>query len=144
MSYLKNKFLHTIFLSFTCLYCLAQTDNTKHNAVSLSGKITDAKTGQALPGATISIQDLNKGSISKDDGTYSMTNIPAGKYVVEVSYVGYSSNAQTIDIRSAVQHDFTLQQTAVEQEAVIVTGVSSATRIKQNPQPVVSSSDRIL
>jgi iron complex outermembrane recepter protein len=136
MSYLKNKFLYTIFLSFTCLYCLAQTDNTKHNAISLSGKVTDAKTGLALPGATILIQDINKGSISKEDGTYSINNIPEGKYLVEVSYVGYSSNAQTIEIRNEVQHDFTLQQTAMEQEAVIVTGVSSATRMKQNPQPV--------
>jgi iron complex outermembrane receptor protein len=137
MPYLKNKFLHTIFLSLTCLYCFAQTDNAKHNvSVSLEGKITDAKTGLALPGATILIQDINKGSISKEDGSYSINNIPAGKYLVEVSYVGYSSNAQTIEIRNEVQHDFTLQPTAVEQETVTVTGVSSATRIKQNPQPV--------
>jgi iron complex outermembrane receptor protein len=136
MFYLKSKFIYTIFLSFTCLYCLAQTDNAKHTDVSLSGKITDAKTGAALPGASVVIHDINRGSISKDNGTYNLTNIPSGKYVVEVSYVGYASNAQTIDIRNVVQHDFALQQTAVEQEAVIVTGVSSATRIKQNPQPV--------
>src|SRR6516164_6412122 len=113
MFYLKSKFIYTIFLSFTCLYCLAQTDNAKHTDVSLSGKITDAKTGAALPGASVVIHDINRGSISKDNGTYNLTNIPSGKYVVEVSYVGYASNAQTIDIRNVVQHDFALQQTAV-------------------------------
>ncbi len=103
---------------------------------SLSGKITDAKTGEILPGASIFIYDLKKGTASKNDGTYILNDIPAGKYLVEVTYIGFAAVAQTIDIRQNIDVNFKLEQTAVEQEAVIVTGVSSATRIKQNPQPV--------
>ncbi len=130
MSYLKCKLLFAVFLSAFITYCNAQA------TISLSGKVIDAKTNAALPGASIFIHDINKGAVSKEDGSYQINNIPAGKYLVEVSYVGYSSNAQTINIRNSTQQNFGLQQTAVEQEAVIVTGVSSATRIKQNPQPV--------
>ncbi|MFZ1798848.1 MAG: TonB-dependent receptor [Chitinophagaceae bacterium] len=103
---------------------------------SLSGKIMDANTGDLLPGASIFIYDIKRGTISKADGTYIINNIPAGKYLVEVTYVGFASAAQTIDIRQNVEKNFQMEQSAVEQEAVIVTGVSAATRIKQNPQPV--------
>lgn len=144
MTYLKYKFLYTAVLSLLIIYCNAQTDSTvvpnkittRKSFTSLSGKITDAKTGAALPGASIFIHEINKGAVSKADGSYSFNNIPAEKFLIEVSYVGYSSDAQTIDTRNKTQQDFALQQTAVEREAVTVTGVSSATRIKQNPQPV--------
>lgn len=103
---------------------------------TLSGKITDAKTKATLPGAAIYVYSINRGTIAKADGTYLIKNIPAGKYLVEVSYIGYASHAETIEIRQDVQQDFEMEQTAVEQEAVTVTGVSAATRIRQNPQPV--------
>ncbi len=129
-------------LCFCVFQGVAQNDTTTFSKTShktnyvLTGKITDSKTGEPLAGTTILIHDLNKGTISKADGTYQVNNIPPGKYLVEVSYVGYLSNAQTIDVRQTQEHNFILEQTAVEQEAVTVTGVSSATRIKQNPQPV--------
>jgi len=131
MSYSKYKFLYTAVVLLTAVYCDAQTSDslaankfkTKKSSPSLSGKITDAKTGAPLAGASVFIHDLNKGAISKDDGSYLVNNIPSAKYVVEVSYIGYSSDAQTIDIRSTLQQDFSLEQTAVEKEAVTVTGV---------------------
>jgi iron complex outermembrane receptor protein len=144
MAYLQNsilkRILHTLYFSLFVVCVNAQTDsssgNTHKTIPSLSGKITDTKTGAALPGASVFIHDLNKGTIAKTDGSFQINNIPTGKYLVEISYVGYSSSAQTIDINNPIQKDFALMPTAVEQEEVIVTGVTSATRIKQNPQPV--------
>src|SRR5690349_7305389 len=129
MSYLKKSFLCTIVLSLCVTYSNAQSDNnsTRRVLFSLSGKITDSKSGTALPGTTILIHELNKGTVATDDGSYSISNIPPGKYLIEVSYVGYSPDVQTVSIRSESEQNFALQQTAVEQEAVIVTGVSSAT-----------------
>src|SRR6478736_6666980 len=134
MFYFTNRFLYiSSLLLLPLVFCNAQTDNTSRKiSTSLSGRISDSKTGATLPGASVFINDLNKGTVSKEDGSYMINNIPPGKYLVEVSYVGYSSNAQTIDTRQTTHQDFTLEQTAVEKEAVTVTGVSSATRIKQN------------
>ncbi len=137
-----KKILYITALFFLAVYGNAQTDSASIKNIthkinySLSGKITDSKTNVALPGATILIHDLNRGAVSNTNGSYQVNNIPAGKYLIEVSYVGYASNAQTVDIRKSEQQNFQLDQTAVEQEAVTVTGVSSATRIKQNPQPI--------
>lgn len=146
MTYLQKGILSKILpisvLYFVSVQLNAQTDSALNKSAthktnySLSGKITDSKNNTVLPGATILIHDLNRGAISKSDGSYQINNIPPGKYLVEVSYVGFASNVQTVDIKQAEQQNFALQQTAVEQEAVIVTGVSSATRIKQSPQPI--------
>jgi len=129
MSYAKNIVIYTLLLLIGAA-AQAQT------GVSLSGKVTEAKGGAVLHGATVYLHDINKGVVTQPDGTYSFSNIPPGKYLMEVSYFGYASMAQTIDTRITTQQDFALQPTALELEGVTVTGVSTATRIKQNPQPV--------
>ena len=107
-----------------------------HGKNILSGKITDEKTGAALAGTSIYIPDLKVGVRANEDGSYSTPSLPAGKYLVEVSFVGFETIFETIDLTGTIQKNFALKETALEQEGVTVTGVSSATRIKQSPQPV--------
>ncbi|WP_205511216.1 TonB-dependent receptor [Longitalea arenae] len=102
----------------------------------LTGKITDAKTGEPLPGASIYVHDLKKGTISDDKGMYRITNLNTGKYLVEITYRGYSSIIESVPVQGETQKDFSLKEAVVENEEVTVTGVSAATRIRQSPQPV--------
>lgn len=102
----------------------------------LTGKITDAKTGESLPGASIYLHDLKKGTISDDKGMYRIANLNGGKYLVEITYRGYSTIIETVTVNGDTQKDFTLKEAVVENEEVTVTGVSSATRIRQSSQPV--------
>jgi len=119
----------------------AQNLNAFDNALpaaergSLSGKVIDAK-GQPLAGATIFIHDIKVGAVADAAGQYKSTTITAGKYLVEVSYQGYGSVLELITINQNTVHDFTLNEKIVEQDGVTVTGVSSATKLKQSPQPV--------
>lgn len=57
--------------------------------VTLKGKVTDESTGQALQGASVYFPELKKGVTSNEQGNYQI-NLPAGNYIIEVSYVGYS------------------------------------------------------
>lgn len=104
--------------------------------VTLSGKITDAKSGEPLAGASVYFPDLKLGSTSDEKGVYRIQNISAGTYLVEVSFVGFTSIVETIDLNGNTQKDFILNASAVENEAVTVTGVSSATSTKRTPVPV--------
>jgi iron complex outermembrane receptor protein len=139
-----NALLSFIF-SFISVYTYSQqnlTTSPNHVPASapvagvLTGKITDSKTGEALPGASIYLHDLKKGTISNDQGMYRITNLNAGKYLIEITYRGYSSIIETVAINGDTQKDFALKEAVVENEEVTVTGVSSATRIRQSPQPV--------
>ena len=109
--------------------------NGQRSAV-LTGKITDAKTGTPLARASIYIHDINKGTIADSSGTFKTIPVVPGKYLVEISHTGYKNIVQTISINGLTEKNFLLTQAITENENIIVTGVSSATRVRQSPQPV--------
>jgi len=98
--------------------------------------VTDASTGNPLPGATIYLHESKTGTISNNDGSFSTPMVPYGKYLIEISFIGYKSILETITIGANNTKDFKLQLAVVENEAVTVTGVASAVRTKQTAQPV--------
>lgn len=102
----------------------------------LTGTVTDALNGTPLPGATVFIYDLKTGAIADNNGAFHTAPLKAGKYLVEASYQGYASAVATVTVNGTTVQNFELKTTIVEQEGVIVTGVTAATRIKQSPQPV--------
>ncbi|MCG2616442.1 TonB-dependent receptor [Terrimonas sp. NA20] len=102
----------------------------------LSGRITEDGTGIPLVGATIRIHDINRDAVADAQGDYRTSSLPAGKYLVEVSYIGHQTIVEMVDINGATEKNFSLKDAVVEQEGVTVTGVSAATRLKQSPQPV--------
>ncbi|MET0392150.1 MAG: TonB-dependent receptor [Chitinophagaceae bacterium] len=104
--------------------------------LSISGKITDARTGEPLAGATVHFPDLRRGAASGTDGGYTIANLAPGKYLVEISHLGYSSLIETVELAAGMQKDFRLDPSVIENEAVTVTGVSAATSTKRTPVPV--------
>ena len=63
----------------------------------LSGRITDAATGEALPGATVQLEGTALGASADVDGRYLVVGASPGSYNVRFSYVGYAT--QTVEIR---------------------------------------------
>ncbi|MDY0313568.1 MAG: TonB-dependent receptor [Bacteroidales bacterium] len=64
------------------------------SAGTLSGKITDASTGEPIPFANVSIEESGNvitGGMTDFDGNYSIKPIPAGRFTVSASYVGYAT-----------------------------------------------------
>jgi iron complex outermembrane receptor protein len=103
---------------------------------TIYGNISDARDGTRLIGATISIPEIKSGTISDEAGNYRINAIPAGDFLVEVRYLGYTTITRRISIRDEVAADFQLSTSVLEQNEVIVTGVSTATEIKRTPTPI--------
>lgn len=101
----------------------------------LTGHVIDEK-GKPLAGASVFIHDVKAGAIANENGNYTTSPINRGSYLVEVTYQGFASQIAPVIINGKTIKNFTLNATAVEQEAVTVTGVSSATRLRNSPQPV--------
>ncbi|HEU4609648.1 MAG TPA: TonB-dependent receptor plug domain-containing protein, partial [Chitinophagaceae bacterium] len=59
---------------------------------SVTGFVQDATSNLPLDGATISIKGSNATTQSKEGGKFQI-NAPAGKFVLEVSFVGYASTS---------------------------------------------------
>ncbi len=130
-----------IFLTGIMLFVsiLSYADNEYAiGKTTLSGKITDSRTGETLPGVTIYIPDLKTGTLSNVDGTYKIENLPEAKVLIQVSYIGYKSITANIDLSTATTHDFELAESATELHEVVVTGMSNAIEINRTPSPIVS------
>ncbi len=105
---------------------------------TLTGKISDKKTGESIPGVTIYIPDLKTGTLSNVDGTYKIENLPKTRVLVQVSYIGYKSITENIDLSIITIKNFELEESATELHEVVVTGTSDATEINRTPSPIVS------
>jgi hypothetical protein len=57
---------------------------------TVQGKITDAATGQALGGATVSVNG-NPGATTDATGQYQISNVPAGVITLEATAAGYTT-----------------------------------------------------
>lgn len=106
--------------------------------VTLTGKIFDAKSGEALPGASVYFADDKIGTLADANGKYILSNIPSGHHVIEITYAGYATLVEHIELNSDMEKDFKLSSVVVENQGVIVTGVSGATSIRKAPVPVTS------
>ncbi len=70
----------------------AQTGN-------ITGTVTD-ENGLYLPGANAIITKLSKGAITDFDGNFTIVDLPAGNYTLEISYLGYNDFSQEITTQS--------------------------------------------
>jgi len=105
---------------------------------SLSGKVTDKVTGETIPGVTIYIPDLKTGAVTAIDGTYKIDNLPQTKVLVQITYLGYKTIIETIDLKVTTTKDFALETSAKEIREVVITGNSKATEMRKNPIPIVA------
>ena len=100
---------------------------------SFSGKITDASSGKPLSGVSIYISDTRTGTTTNAEGEFFIRNIAEGNHLVEFSHVGYNTKAEQVIIKGDTKKDITLSEAVVENNAVIVTGVSRASQLKKVP-----------
>lgn len=105
---------------------------------TLTGKITDKKTGEALPGVTIYLPDLKTGSVTDINGNYKIENLPLIKASVQVTMLGYKLVTEKIDLSTISAKDFLLEESVAELNEIIVTGLSQATEKNRTPTPVTT------
>ena len=121
------KQLTTLLLSL--LFCAA----TGWAQRSITGKVTDALSGEAMIGATVRIANTNQGAISDIDGNYTIRNVSSTATTVVVSLSGYKTAEVPI---SGDQADVALES-GIELSEVSVIGSRNATRTKlETPVPV--------
>lgn len=119
-------------LTFTFYFADAQN--------KLTGKIIDAKTGEAVAGATVYIPELKTGDIADKNGIYKIDKLPRTIITVQVSFLGYKSVVEKVDLSAIATRDFKLEQAITEMNEVVVTGTSRATEITRSPVPITALS----
>jgi iron complex outermembrane receptor protein len=65
---------------------------------SLNGKVTESKDGEALIGASVWSDKLGIGTVTNDNGEFTLAKLPAGQLELRVSYLGFETFTQVISI----------------------------------------------
>src|SRR6202020_3513121 len=73
-------------------------------AGTIKGKIRDSKTGEPTTGATVILEHTHYSTTVQLDGTFTFRHIPAGKYEIIASTVGYQSSKE-IEVALSSEHD---------------------------------------
>jgi hypothetical protein len=88
----------------------------------LSGQITDAATGEDLPGATVVVDNASYlGTASNSYGFYSIT-LSSGIHSVRYQYVGFVSQVVEINLTENKKLDIELKEQTIELGNIVVTG----------------------
>jgi iron complex outermembrane receptor protein len=94
---------------------------------SISGKITNQQTGEALPGATISLANQTVRVVTDGNGKYQVSNLKNGSYTLRVSYIGYQTISKDVTLNADAVVDFTLINSTLLTEEVTVSSTRAAT-----------------
>jgi len=105
---------------------------------TISGSIKDVKNGEELIGASVVVEALKTGVLTNSYGYYSL-NLPAGKYKISYTYVGYGALLKEIDItKGDVKMNVELGEEKRELNEVIVSGDKpDANNVEQNKMSVI-------
>src|SRR4051812_24566569 len=101
--------------------------------ISLTGIVIDKTTGEKLESAIVSIPELKRGAITNNQGNFSFDKLPKGNYLLNIKYVGYASLNAQLKLSGDTTLLVTLSPTAAELNDVVVTGISTATEVKESP-----------
>ncbi|MCF7804135.1 MAG: TonB-dependent receptor [Candidatus Marinimicrobia bacterium] len=91
----------------------------------ITGQVTDAKTGDPLPGVNIIVRGTYYGAATDEKGQYQILNISPGNYELQVSMIGYKRILKTgvnVTAGERVTLNFELEQTslALGQEVEVI------------------------
>jgi len=110
VSFLKTLLIVPLLLgTFSSLYAQHQ----------VSGTVTDAETGEALPGVSILVQGTESGTATGLDGTFNL-NAPSGDATLIFTFIGYERQEIEIDGRSEVNVE--MESAAVLGQDIVVVG----------------------
>lgn len=112
---MKRKMLITALCLIVSLAAMSQH--------ALQGRVFDDAGQMALPGAHVLVKGTFKGVFTSNEGRFVLDNLPAGKVLLQVSYIGYEAREVEVELPARTALEISLQPAATLAEEVVVTGL---------------------
>ncbi len=114
--------MNKLFTAF--LFLISLSAISQEASATLSGVVNDAS-GKPLSFASVVLEELKLGVLTDDNGVYSITKVPRGNHKLMVSYIGYGTRSQIIEVgenANNIRINFTLKENVENLDEVTVSG----------------------
>ena len=111
-------------LLLTCAFVLILFAGLSAQDRTISGKVTSAEDGEALPGVSVQVKGTTQGSVTDVDGIYNVT-VPAEGATLVFSFIGLKSQEIAVGSRSVI--DVVMDADVTQLSEIIVSGVAAET-----------------
>ncbi|MDR1502940.1 MAG: TonB-dependent receptor [Prevotella sp.] len=130
----KNKIL--IFIG--CVLFSTATMFAQSSSGNIKGMVYDSENGAELIGASIHINSVNRSTVSDEKGEFSFNNIPEGKYLLQISFMGYKPQSKQVELKTGETKEIKIRLTPDENSLseVTVTAKTEARKLKEEGMPV--------
>ncbi len=94
---------------------------------TITGQVLDSASRQPLAGVTILVEGTRLGTVSRDDGSFTIGGVPAGSYTLRARRIGFATMPVTVNVESGVTVSvtFVLDKRAAILDQVVVVGYNS-------------------
>ena len=102
---------------------------------TISGKVSDHKSGHALAFASVTVAEAKRGVLTDSEGQFVVSGLPAGTYEVRVQFLGYRAESRAgvvVTAGKATTVNFALDEVVVTQvKEIEVTAERRLVEVKQ-------------
>lgn len=140
MQFLPRKpfaMLAALFVALSAPASIARAQATG----TIRGSVTDSTNRRGVPGVQVTIAGTTRGTVTNDDGVYTLTAVPAGAATVHAQRIGYASQSRVVNVIAgeAATADFALHPVATVLSTVVSVGYGTASR--QDVSSAIASVD---
>jgi hypothetical protein len=128
MLHLKNILFLFLLTSFSAL---------GQEKITLSGTVYDDLNNETLIGVSVYFPELKSGTITNEYGFYSIT-IPKGNYQLQLSYLGYTTLLETLELSEKITKNFKLKEATESLDEIVIESNIEKLNIK-TPQMSVNN-----
>jgi outer membrane receptor protein involved in Fe transport len=124
-------------LALVCLLCAfpAAPAARAQQKATITGVITDQRTGETLIGVNVLVKGTYYGAASDVNGRFTIRDVNPGQYTLELSFIGYKKVQKTgvsVKAGATVRLDFTMEETILSLgEEVVIIGQKPLLDIEQ-------------
>lgn len=102
---------------------------------TLKGTITEVSSNETLIGVNIIVPAESTGAVTNEYGFYSLT-LPSGTYEVVISYLGFESIRETIELNSNITKNYALRESVESLDEIVITEDVEKLNIKKTQMSV--------